>query len=68
MSRINRASMRSKLKDEPGHTVTVFGASGQLGRYIVNRLGIDGLASEEHSVKMCADGSGHPQLVPAARL
>lgn len=23
----------------PGHTVTVFGATGFLGRYIVNRLG-----------------------------
>lgn len=23
----------------PGHTATVFGATGQLGRYIVNRLG-----------------------------
>lgn len=42
--------MRSKLKDEPGHTVTVFGASGQLGRYIVNRLGMDGLASEERDM------------------
>lgn len=42
--------MRPKLKDEPGHTVTVFGASGQLGRYIVNRLGMDGLASEERDM------------------
>lgn len=52
MSRINRASMRSKLKDESGHTVTVFGASGQLGRYIVNRFGIAGLASGGDGVKM----------------
>jgi hypothetical protein len=26
-------------EEQPGHTVTVFGATGQLGRYIVNRLG-----------------------------
>ncbi|RKF73945.1 NADH-ubiquinone oxidoreductase 40 kDa subunit, mitochondrial [Golovinomyces cichoracearum] len=29
-----------------GHTVTVFGATGFLGRYIVNRLGGSGLLSE----------------------
>jgi hypothetical protein len=30
----------SQLTLEIGHTATVFGATGQLGRYIVNRLGL----------------------------
>jgi NADH dehydrogenase (ubiquinone) 1 alpha subcomplex subunit 9 len=29
-------------EEQPGHTVTVFGATGQLGRYIVNRLARQG--------------------------
>jgi len=44
----NMCSLSSSLG---GHTATVFGATGQLGRYIVNRLGARGLArgiSEEH--------------------
>lgn len=45
--------------------MTVFGASGQLGRYIVNRFGMDGM---RRGSVMCTDGNGHLQLVPAARL
>jgi nucleoside-diphosphate-sugar epimerase len=29
-----------EAEDDIGHTVTVFGATGFLGRYIVNRLGM----------------------------
>jgi hypothetical protein len=29
----------TQLMEDSGHTATVFGATGQLGRYIVNRLG-----------------------------
>lgn len=31
--------------EDIGHTVTVFGATGFLGRYVVNRLGTRTLAS-----------------------
>lgn len=33
-------SKESLLTYSAGHTATVFGATGQLGRYIVNRLGM----------------------------
>ncbi|KAL6923826.1 hypothetical protein FSHL1_001075 [Fusarium sambucinum] len=40
----DRATMTANDTNEqqPGHTVTVFGATGQLGRYIVNRLARQG--------------------------
>ncbi|KAI1041466.1 hypothetical protein LB505_005585 [Fusarium chuoi] len=39
ITRTGKPIMRVEGGREPGHTVTVFGATGQLGRYIVNRLG-----------------------------
>ncbi|CEI40126.1 unnamed protein product [Fusarium venenatum] len=40
----DRATMTANdtNEEQPGHTVTVFGATGQLGRYIVNRLARQG--------------------------
>jgi hypothetical protein len=41
-----------KLITYVGHTVTVFGATGFLGRYIVNRLGMDSNYFPEGKVHM----------------
>ncbi|KAH7212365.1 putative N6-adenine methyltransferase-domain-containing protein [Fusarium oxysporum Fo47] len=42
ITRTGKPIMRVEGGRKPGHTVTVFGATGQLGRYIVNRLARQG--------------------------